>query len=86
MNEDPLLVDWAKKMSMGDVFDDPRNIIKYASQETIDNVRRCMVDPEFEKKFRQDQIDKLKSRLRQKQYKRHLEEGNKKDLTDQLVS
>ena len=84
MNQDPLLVDWANKMGMGDVFDDPRNIMKYASQETIDNVKRCMVNPEFEKKFRQDQIYKLRSRLRQKQYEGRLEEGNSK-LIDELV-
>ena len=71
---------------MGDVFDNPTNILKYASKETIENVQKCMVNPEFEKKYRQDQIVKLKSRLRQKQYERRLEEGNRNTkLTDELV-
>ena len=87
INEDPLLVDWAKKIGMGDVFDDPRNILKYASQETIENVRRCMVDPEFNKEYHQFLINRLSARKKQKQHERYknaLEERDK-ELRPELV-
>lgn len=84
LNDDPLIVDWAKQLGMEDVLDDPKNIYNYASKETIENTSRCMVDPEFKKQYHERLLKGLLARKGQKVYERRFEEGNKK-LRDELV-